>query len=245
MASASVFQDEFSCSICLDILKDPVTVPCGHSFCLKCIAGFWNREDKKGVYSCPQCRQNFTPRPVLGRSTILTEVIEQLKKTELQSDAGAPFFARQVDVECDFCTTRKNGKGKGKGKKHKAIKSCLTCMGSYCEVHVQPHYEVPCLKKHKLVNATSQLLKKICPQHDRIIEVFCHTDQKLICVICSINDHNGHKSVSAAVEQTEKMVNLFSLIFIQFHIFGQKCNDFTELHPDYVISYKFNHYIME
>uniref|UniRef100_A0A3Q3H208 Zinc finger RING-type eukaryotic domain-containing protein n=1 Tax=Labrus bergylta TaxID=56723 RepID=A0A3Q3H208_9LABR len=47
----------FSCSICLDLLKDPVTVPCGH-------------KDVKTIYSCPQCRQTFTPRPVLVKNTI-------------------------------------------------------------------------------------------------------------------------------------------------------------------------------
>ncbi|XP_041922872.1 E3 ubiquitin/ISG15 ligase TRIM25-like isoform X5 [Alosa sapidissima] len=198
MAFIPVSQDEFTCCVCLDLLKDPVTVPCGHSFCLNCITGCWNQEDQKGVYSCPQCRETFTPRPVLRRNTMLTEVIEKLKKTELQSDAKASSYAGPGDVECDFCT----------GRKHKAIKSCLTCMGSYCEVHIQPHYEVTCLKKHKLVNAISQLQGKICSQHDRIIEVFCRTDKKLICMLCSMDDHNGHKTVSAAAERTEKQNKL-------------------------------------
>ncbi|XP_048095613.1 E3 ubiquitin/ISG15 ligase TRIM25-like isoform X1 [Alosa alosa] len=201
MAFIPVSQDEFSCCVCLDLLKDPVTVSCGHSFCLTCITGCWNQEDQKGVYSCPQCRETFTPRPVLRRNTMLTEVIEKLKKTELQSDAKASSYAGPGDVECDFCT----------GRKHKAIKSCLTCMGSYCEVHIQPHYEVTCLKKHKLVNAISQLQGKICSQHDRIIEVFCRTDKKLICMLCSMDDHNGHKTVSAAAERTEKQTELLGM----------------------------------
>ncbi|XP_076119306.1 E3 ubiquitin/ISG15 ligase TRIM25-like [Alosa pseudoharengus] len=200
MASASVLE-ELSCPICLDLLKDPVALSCGHSFCLNCITGCWDQEDQKGVYSCPQCRETFTPRPVLRRNTMLTEVIEKLKKTELQSDAKAPSYAGPGDVECDFCT----------GRKHKATKSCLTCLVSYCEVHIQPHYEVPRLSKHKLVNATSQLQEKICSQHERIIEVFCRTDQQLICMLCSMDDHNGHKTVSAVSERTEKQKTLLQM----------------------------------
>ncbi|XP_076119308.1 E3 ubiquitin/ISG15 ligase TRIM25-like [Alosa pseudoharengus] len=200
MASAAVLE-ELSCPICLDLLKDPVTVSCGHSFCLNCITGCFDQEDQKGVYSCPQCRETFTPRPVLRRSTMLTEVIEKLKKTELRSDIRFSSDAKPGDVECDFCT----------GRKHKAIKSCLTCLVSYCEVHIQPHYEVPRFSKHKLVNATSKLQEKICSQHDRIIEVFCRTDHKLICMLCSMDDHNGHKTVSAAAERTEKQKTLLKM----------------------------------
>ncbi|XP_062390994.1 E3 ubiquitin/ISG15 ligase TRIM25-like isoform X1 [Sardina pilchardus] len=201
MASASMFQDEFNCSICLDLLKDPVTIPCGHSFCLNCITGCWDQEDQKGVYSCPQCRETFTPRPALYRNTMMADMLEKLKKTELRSDVAVSSDVKPGDVECDFCT----------GTKHKAIKSCLTCLLSYCEAHIQPHYEVPRLSKHKLVNATSQLQDRICSQHDKIIELFCRTDQQLMCMLCSMDDHNGHKTVSAAAERTEKQKQLVKL----------------------------------
>ncbi|XP_016405546.1 tripartite motif-containing protein 16-like [Sinocyclocheilus rhinocerous] len=37
MAEASVSAEQFSCSVCLDLLKDPVAIPCGHSYCKKSI----------------------------------------------------------------------------------------------------------------------------------------------------------------------------------------------------------------
>ncbi|XP_046718428.1 tripartite motif-containing protein 16-like protein [Silurus meridionalis] len=114
-ANISVNQDQFICPVCLDLLKEPVTIHCGHSFCKVCINSHWNQEDMKSIYSCPQCREPFTPRPVLRRNNMLAEVVEKLKKTELQAASPAHCYTGPGDVECDSCT----------GRKHKAVKSCL------------------------------------------------------------------------------------------------------------------------
>uniref|UniRef100_A0A8C5D6M5 RING-type domain-containing protein n=1 Tax=Gouania willdenowi TaxID=441366 RepID=A0A8C5D6M5_GOUWI len=73
---AQIETESFSCSMCLELLKEPVTVPCGHSYCRTCISSFWDGEKKKIVYSCPQCRETFTQRPVLMKNTMLAELVE-------------------------------------------------------------------------------------------------------------------------------------------------------------------------
>ncbi|KAK7168533.1 hypothetical protein R3I93_004753 [Phoxinus phoxinus] len=48
----------------------------------------------------------------------------------------------------------------------------------------------------------------ICQTHDKLLEVFCRTDQKFICVLCTIDEHKNHDTVSAAVQRTEKQKQL-------------------------------------
>jgi len=117
-------EDSFMCPVCLDLLKDPVTIPCGHNFCKRCIEGCWDQDDQRGVYSCPLCKRTFTPRPTLYKNTLVAEMVETFLKTRIQASSITPSIAGPGDVECDVCT----------GRKLKAVKSCLDCLLSYYQL---------------------------------------------------------------------------------------------------------------
>ncbi|XP_074530393.1 E3 ubiquitin/ISG15 ligase TRIM25-like [Halichoeres trimaculatus] len=191
-------RESFSCSICLDLLGDPVALPCGHNYCMSCIQNHWDTEDEKRVYSCPQCRQTFTPRPVLLRNTMLEIVLQELKKSSLQAAPDRPSYAGPEDVACDVCS----------GRKLKAIKSCQVCLISFCQKHLQPHHESPAYERHKLVEPSRRLQENICSRHDEVMKLFCRTDQQSICYLCSVDQHKGHDVVSAAAEMSQKQREL-------------------------------------
>uniref|UniRef100_A0A8D3AC81 AGBL carboxypeptidase 2 n=2 Tax=Scophthalmus maximus TaxID=52904 RepID=A0A8D3AC81_SCOMX len=183
------------CSICLDPLRGPVTLQCGHSYCQECVDAYWDQGDRRGAYRCPQCVHTFTTRPVLHKSIVLADVMEKMSCGGGNPPAApAREDVRPGDVECDVCTARRL----------RAVKTCLVCLASYCATHLQPHYHSAAFKRHKLVEASGSIRELICPRHDKLLEVFCRTDGQCVCLLCVMDEHKGHDTVSAAAERMER-----------------------------------------
>uniref|UniRef100_A0A8C4TF07 E3 ubiquitin/ISG15 ligase TRIM25-like n=1 Tax=Erpetoichthys calabaricus TaxID=27687 RepID=A0A8C4TF07_ERPCA len=218
-SSLSMPWDALTCSICLDILKHPVSLQCGHSFCLACITDSW---DQAGVCRCPHCRKTFTQRLDLCINIHLANAVEKLNMAS-QSRAGPD------DIECSFCSEIKL----------KAVKSCLTCLASYCEIHLQSHYKINTLKNHKLVNPTRNIENYMCSEHQKALELFCTDHCVCICSSCVADKHKNHHTVlpekerakkkdSVEIEEQESMEVLKDLI----NSIEETCQKITQLFKD-------------
>ncbi|XP_033982689.1 probable E3 ubiquitin-protein ligase TRIML1 [Trematomus bernacchii] len=184
-ASCLLTEDQFLCSICLDVFTDPVTIPCGHNFCKACITQHW---DTKVPYQCPNCKKVFNTRPELQVNTFISEMAAQFRQSA-QQKASSSSSEQQVvkpgEVPCDVCT----------GTRLKALKSCLVCLESYCETHLEPHLTRPGLKKHQLIDPEENLESRMCVKHDKLLDLFCKTDQVCVCMLCTYSDHKTHDVV--------------------------------------------------
>ncbi|XP_016409868.1 uncharacterized protein LOC107741621 [Sinocyclocheilus rhinocerous] len=161
LSATLLTEDHYKCPVCTEVFKDPVSMPCGHSYCKHCIEIYWSKPTQAGAYACPQCRKRFRDRPVLNVNVALSKLIEELQKAGFSPALPAHCYAGPEDVPCDICTEMKL----------KAVKSCLTCTASYCETHVRQHYTVPALLRHHLVEAINVPHKEESKSQDEIREL--------------------------------------------------------------------------
>nr|XP_021523682.1 bifunctional apoptosis regulator [Aotus nancymaae] len=71
---------EFSCHCCYDILVNPTTLNCGHSFCRHCLALWWASSKKT---ECPECREKWEgfPKVNILLRLLLTLTEEEFSKS--------------------------------------------------------------------------------------------------------------------------------------------------------------------
>ncbi|XP_054458026.1 nuclear factor 7, brain-like [Anoplopoma fimbria] len=212
---ASFPEDHFQCPICLEVFSDPVTTPCGHNFCKTCLSKQWENSD---ICSCPMCNKRFHVRPEISTNTVIEEISVRIKRRKIETpeSVNAPW-----KVKCDVCTEMKL----------KALKSCLVCLTSYCEAHLEPHQRVPSLMRHKLVDPLENLEERICEKHEKILELFCRDDQACICLLCSETDHKYHETVPVEEEgaqQKEGVESKKAKIKLMIEDRMEKIKEFTD-----------------
>ncbi|CAM2114948.1 unnamed protein product [Caretta caretta] len=99
--------EDVTCSICLDVLKDPLSIECGHNFCRGCLTAHWSQISAQG-HRCPECRAPCSGDRMIP-DTHVKNLAEKIAKplqeeTELQGpgaqrEPGRPVQLVHLDEE--------------------------------------------------------------------------------------------------------------------------------------------------
>ncbi|NWY69787.1 TRI47 protein, partial [Erithacus rubecula] len=201
------------CPICLDVLRDPVTVPCGHNFCQGCLQALRQRPGPPdgagagGAARCPLCQEPVPAGLRLCKNRALCELLPLLASPSSPSPpaAASPMApgAEEEDaageegaaVLCDVCPPE---------SRVPAERSCLVCLASFCGAHLEPHRRAPAFRAHRLVTPLRRLEEGLCPRHLQPLDGFCRTEQSCVCSRCRAHEHRAHDVVPLEQEREHK-----------------------------------------
>ncbi|XP_028671079.1 tripartite motif-containing protein 16-like isoform X2 [Erpetoichthys calabaricus] len=186
--------DLLTCSICLEVLNEPVCIPCGHNYCMFCINKYWETAER---FSCPQCREIFPSKPKLSKNITVANIVEELK-TSRHGNPTSQMGDELPEAECDLCTW----------KKLRAVKFCVSCKVYLCGPHIQNHKADGAQRRHKLVRPSRNRQNTMCLKHQKRLDVFCLTDQICVCQQCATTEHKKHVIMDLERARAEKQIQL-------------------------------------
>uniref|UniRef100_UPI00358E863C E3 ubiquitin/ISG15 ligase TRIM25-like n=1 Tax=Myxine glutinosa TaxID=7769 RepID=UPI00358E863C len=193
-----VILNELTCLVCFDLYKEPVGLPCGHSFCRVCIEKSWeNREEDTGCV-CPNCREVFPQKPKLKKNVMIANLVENMKLKKGK-------FGLEVRVTEHGDVNVKEGMKSGGSESfcevcnREAAKRCVPCEVLCCEKHLKPHQQ----KGHKLVDPGVKIEELRCIEHRKPIQLYCKDDGSLMCLTCTGGQHRDHDVVALEIAHAE------------------------------------------
>ncbi|XP_067441993.1 E3 ubiquitin-protein ligase TRIM21-like [Thunnus thynnus] len=74
--------------------------------------------------------------------------------------------------------------------------------------HQEPPVKVSHDKRHQLMDPVENLEDRMCMKHNKPLELFCKTDQKIVCVLCAYSDHKTHDVVPLEEEYERQKAEL-------------------------------------
>lgn len=188
-AAAAGLEEDLTCSVCLGIYSNPVSLSCGHSFCKECI-----QEARSRRQCCPLCCAQADPAMELQPNVQLQSIVQKFldapthqeeEKCEVQcEEKGGSLGQQDKVILCDFCLQ----------EPQPATKTCLNCEASLCQAHLSKHSTKSPLKDHVLVEPCDAqvLAERKCPQHSKLLECYCKTDSACICMLCCVTSCRKH-----------------------------------------------------
>uniref|UniRef100_UPI00358DDB4C E3 ubiquitin/ISG15 ligase TRIM25-like isoform X2 n=1 Tax=Myxine glutinosa TaxID=7769 RepID=UPI00358DDB4C len=204
MASSSsssdvgVILNELTCPVCFELYKEPVGLPCGHSFCRVCIEKSWEKREEDTGCVCPNCREVFPQKPKLKKNVIIANLVENMKLKK------GKFGLEVRDTEHGDVNVKEGMKSGGSESfcelcNREAAKRCVPCEILCCEKHLKPHQQ----KGHKLVDPGVKIEELRCIEHGKPILLYCKDDGSLMCLMCTGGQHRDHDVVALEIAHAE------------------------------------------
>ena len=222
---------EAECPLCLETVKDPKTLPCLHSFCLRCIdkhAGYAKRK-LEATIKCPVCQACFqipegdTFGGGLPTSFHLNRLVDLLALRDDSEEAQ----------RCNSCE-----------ENNTATCYCFVCQNFLCKDCFDAHQRLKATRGHRNVlidNLQAQDVEELmhrpamCTKkyhENELLDYYCQDCSVCICHKCSIVSHNRHTLVDlqeAAEEQKMQMTQVFARVKEKLVIVESKISEQTEL----------------
>ncbi|XP_078146387.1 E3 ubiquitin-protein ligase TRIM35-like [Centroberyx gerrardi] len=94
-------EEDFSCSVCCDIFKDPVVLSCSHSFCKACLQSWWT---EKQIHECPICKEislhGEPPRNLVLKNLCEAFLLERDQRASAGSELLCSLHSEKLKLFC-------------------------------------------------------------------------------------------------------------------------------------------------
>ncbi|XP_072170288.1 LOW QUALITY PROTEIN: uncharacterized protein [Diadema setosum] len=193
------------CPLCIDLLKTPKFLSCGHTFCKDCLCLLQASGRNPNHISCPLCRT---------KTEVKDGNVSNLK-TNLQVQSLVDDMAGAIQP-CTICTSvdRPNAKT-----------YCQSCKAYMCDKCLVKHNEWPTHTSHQMVTVEdikqgrAHIKKKVlCPSHNQDdgehnCSDICLDCLKIMCMRCRMLDHQpkDHRVLSNAEYSKQRLQEMNEL----------------------------------
>ena len=173
-----------TCPICYQLFNNPKYLPCHHSYCEQCL----EKMQVQFKIICPECRKEATipaggVKDLPNNFFINRMVDELVLKRKVEGEE---------EVKCDECD-----------EDEPVVAYCPECNMFFCQICNEPHKRSKRFRGHGIIpltelrsNKDAQLPAKVkippCKDHNYELNHYCETCDKLVCLYCTVKEHNGH-----------------------------------------------------
>ena len=176
--------ENLACPVCYQVFRNPKYLPCYHSYCEECL----EKMLKQSKIICPECRKE-TAVPAGGvkefpNNFFINRLVDEfILKRKVEGEE---------DVKCDKCD-----------EDDPVVSYCPDCSLFLCQVCNEAHKRDRSSRGHGIVPLTELRSNKdvpiqakvkvpLCKEHDYELKHYCETCEQLVCLYCTMKEHNDH-----------------------------------------------------